>query len=282
MARHIRRDAADRRVARIAHRGEWVTVRLVSPTVSADGRDIHPEERVIREADIPRDREVIIRGWLIPSRFEVIGRDGLYTTFALDASDPLGALPIVISSLEVRQVRRVERSERSTRALGLVDWSLADLPPLERLREAALQIASVWVRVLLPSGSPMISTEMTADELRVAHEEWRRWDETARLEVIGLADALTRSDLDGLTGKTARDLPPFDSAYALREVARLYEEAYRDGARPNAPIIHYIAARNFRATGTVRRQIAEARKRGYIVEAHPPRRASKSQRRLRK
>lgn len=277
-----KRDAVDRRVVQIAHRGQWFTVRLISPSVSADGRDIHPEERVIREAEIIRDRAVIVRGWLIPSRFEVLGRDGLYVTFTLEASDPLGSMPIVVSSLEVRQVRRVERSERSARALGLVEWSFADLPPLERLRDAALQIASVWVRLLVPSGSPRISTDMSPEELRDAHEEWRRWDETASLEVLGLADSFTRSDRDLLTGKTPRDLPPFDSAQALREVARLYEEAYRDGARPNAPIIHYIATRTFRATGTVRRQIAEARKRGFIVEAQPPRRASKTQRRQRK
>ena len=279
MARHIRRDTTDRRVARVSHRGKTFEVRLIAPSVSADGRDIHPSEKVIREAEIPRDRAVIVRGWLIPSTFEVLGRDGLYVTFTLDASDPVGRMPIVITSLEVRQIRGVDRSESSVRARPLVEWSLSDLPSLDLLRDAALTIAAVWVRVLLPSGSPRISTDMTAEEMRAASAEWRRWDEAARLEVLGLADAISRSDLDGLTGKTASDLPPFDSAPALKEVARHYEEAYRDGARPNAPIEHYIAARTFRATGTVRRQIAEARKRGYIVEARPPRRAAKSKRR---
>jgi hypothetical protein len=243
--------------------------------VSADGRDIHPDAQVIREMEIPKDRAVIVRGWLVPSTFEVTGRDGLNVTFAIDASHPSAIIPIVVTAVQISQFHRVEKTAKSVRALPYLEWDWSELPPIEVLRDAALILASVWVRIIIPSGSKRISTKMSSAEMATAITEWREWDKSARLEVIGLADAITRADLSLLQGHST-DLPPFDSAIALREVARLYDEAYRDGDRPNAPIEHYIANRTYRAVGTVRRQITMARERGFIVETRPPRRAIKS------
>lgn len=271
-----RRSPTDARTLQIKHRHRVFDVRIVSPEISADGRDIHPSARVIREAEIPRDRAVIVRGWLVPATFEVTSGDGLAVTFAIDTADPSANRPIVISAVQISQRRQVIRTATSARAMPLVEWEWSDLPPVEVLRDAAVTLASVWVRVLLPSGSPRISSDMTAEETAAAVTAWREWDKAAKLEVIGLASAIPRADLDLLTGREPRKLPPFDSAAALREVARLYEEAYRDGGRPIAPIERYIANRTFRAVGTVRRQITMARERGYIVDAAPPRRAVKS------
>lgn len=271
-----RRSPTDARSIQIKHRHRVFDVRIVSPEISADGRDIHPNASVIREAEIPRDRAVIVRGWLVPATFEVTGRDGLAVTFAIDTAHPSPSLPIVISAVQISQRRQIARTETSTRAMPLIEWEWSDLPPVEVLRDAAVTLASVWVRVLLPSGSPRISSEMTPEETATAVTAWREWDKAAKLEVIGMASAIPRADLDLLTGRESKKLPPFDSATALREVARLYEEAYRDGGRPIAPIERYIANRTFRAVGTVRRQITMARERGYIVDVVPPRRAVKS------
>lgn len=271
----LRRSSTDKRLVSLTHNGRSFDVRLTNPQVSADGRDIHPDAQVIREMDVPRDREVIVRGWLVPSTFEVSGRDGLNVTFAIDASDPSGITPIVVTAVQISQAHRVEKTAKSIRALPYLEWDWSELPPIEVLRDAALILASVWVRIVIPSGNKRVSTEMSSAELATAITEWREWDKSARLEVVGLADAITRADLAHLRGQS-HDLPPFDSAIALREVARLYEEAYRDGGRPNAPIEHYIANRTFRAVGTVRRQITMARERGFIVETRPPRRAIKA------
>lgn len=254
-----RRSSTDARSLQIKHRHRVFDVRIVSPEISADGRDIHPSAKVVRESEIPLDREVIVRGWLVPATFEVTGRDGLAVTFAIDTAIPSAGGPIVISAVQISQRRQITRDEVSTRAMPLVEWGWPDLPPVEALRDAAITLASVWVRIRVPSGGVT-----------------REWMAAAKLEVIGLANAIPRADLDLLTGRQSKKLPPFDSAMALREVARLYEEAYRDGGRPIAPIESYIANRTYRAVGTVRRQITMARERGFIVDTAPPRRAVKS------
>ena len=271
-----RRSSTDARSLQIKHRHRVFDVRIVSPEISADGRDIHPSAKVIRESEIPLDREVIVRGWLVPATFEVTGRDGVAVTFAIDTAYPPAGGPIVISAVQISQRRQIARDESSLRAMPLIEWGWPDLPPVEALRDAAITLASVWVRIRVPSGGWRISSEMTPDEMAAAVTAQREWMEAAKLEVIGLANAIPRADLDLLTGRQSKKLPPFDSAMALREVARLYEEAYRDGGRPIAPIESYIANRTYRAVGTVRRQITMARERGYIVDTAPPRRAVKS------
>jgi hypothetical protein len=274
MARIIGRDTDDLRVAHLEHKGARLTVRLVDPQVSIDGRDLRPDSPVIAEGvEHHPDREMTVRGWLAPSRFAVEGLEHLRVTFSLAPSSPFGGRPLLaVTDLVVEHASPFRRP-----------WSLAEIPPVEVLLGAAGMIASVWVIRKpgpFPGGATSHTFRISHDDTPAMRRKVRREFERAQGEfrVVGLVEAFTASDLEGITTKGRRDLPKWDSTVALREVARIYAEAYRDGARPLKPIEEYIADRNHRAPGTVRRQITEARKRGFIPNPAAPRRAVKSSR----
>lgn len=271
MAKQITRAKDDARVAYLDHRGKRLTMRLIAPNVSSDGRDIHPDTNVLCQVvEQHPGRSFIVNGVLTPSTFEVTGLEGLRITFDLAISNPL-APHLVVSHLEVTHADPRWRRE----------WNLSELPSIERLRAVAIELAAVVVRRTpgpLPGGAMRhefrVTADMTPAERRKVEREWKR--AYGKTEVIALASKVSEWDRAALEGKRRRDLPPWDSAEALREVARYYAEAYRGGARPLKPIEQHIADRNHRAPGTVRRQITEARKRGYIAENIAPRRAVKS------
>lgn len=271
MAKQAKRTKDDARVAYLDHRGKRLTVRLIVPNVSSDGRDIHPDAPVLAR-NVPHfpGRSFIVEGLLVPSTFEVEGIGGLRITFDLVKEHPLTDR-LVVSHLEVTHTDPVTR----------LAWNLPDLPSIERLRSTAISLAAVVVRRTpgpLPGGATRHefrpTPDMTPAERRKVEREWKR--AYGKTEVIALASQVSEWDRAALEGKRRRDLPPWDSADALREVARHYTEAYRDGARPLKPIERHIADQTHRAPGTVRRQITEARKRGYIAESVSPRRATKA------
>lgn len=276
MARIIGRDTDDLTVAHLEHKGARLSVRLIDPQVSSDGRDLRPDSPVIAEGvEHHPGREMTVRGWLVPSRFAVEGLEGLRVTFSLVQSGPFGGRPLLaVTDLLVGHPEP---------SWGRRAWSITEIPPVDVLLEAAGMLASVWV-IRKPGPFPdgatshtiRISRDDTPAMRRKAMREWKRL--LGEFRVVGLIEAFTASDLEGITTKGRRDLPKWDSTVALREVARIYAEAYRDGARPLKPIEEYIADRNHRAPGTVRRQITEARKRGFIPNPAAPRRAVKSPR----
>jgi hypothetical protein len=74
-----------------------------------------------------------------------------------------------------------------------------------------------------------------------------------------------------LRGKKPSGRPPWDSHQALALVARHYQAAKSDESRI-VTIEQYIGALTFTPAGTVRRQITEARRRGYIASDQRKRR----------
>lgn len=271
MATPNTRTSADARVAHLDHGGKRLTVRLVSPIVSSDGRDIRPDTPVVCDL-VPHfpGRSMIVNGWAVPSTFEVEGIEHLRLTFDLVSSNPLTLRPLAVTNLRVEHLDPVWRQE----------WKLTDLPPVPKLLAVAIGLAAVVVRRTpgtFPGGADRytfrITAEMSVAERRKVERQMRKAHGTT--EVIGLASGVSPSDRAALEGKRRRDVPRWDSAEALRQVAKIYTEAYRDGGRPLKPIERHIADQTHRAPGTVRRQITEARKRGYIAEGDgPPRTAS--------
>jgi hypothetical protein len=249
MTRRTSRNQTDLRATSFEHRGNTVTVRLVNPEASADGRHIRPDAGTIHEHT--SGREVIVRGWLIPSTFEATGIGKLVVRFTLLPSNPLTLVPLVIGAMEIENPGPYRPA-----------WNTADIP-IRKIERAAITVSTVWIR--RRPGPPMPD----GTRIRMWSEEHRRWIGTN--EVISLANALTQYDLDRLRGKTPSGRPPWDSHQALALVARHYQAAKSDESRI-VTIEQYIGALTFTPAGTVRRQITEARRRGYIASDQRKRR----------
>lgn len=257
MTRRTSRNQTDLRATSFEHRGNTVTVRLINPEASADGRHIRPDATTVHERT--SGREVIIRGWLIPSTFEATGIGGLVVRFTLERSNPLTNVPLVVGAMEIANDGPWRPS-----------WDTADIP-IRKIERAAITLATVWIR--RKPGPPMPRTnirlaEMTPAQRRQAETTMTRAYGTS--EVIALANALTQYDLDRLRGKKPSGRPPWDSHQALAEVARHYEAAKSDESRI-VTIEQYIGALTFTPAGTIRRQITAAIKRGYIESVKPQR-----------
>lgn len=253
MTRRTSRNHSDPRIATFTHRGNTVTMRLISPEVSPDGRHIRRDAPVIHEGGPLDGKSVIVRGWLVPSTFEVTGLGNLVIRFTLAASNPLTRVPLVIDAMEITNA-----------GIWRPAWNTADIPH-DKLEREAIALATVWIR--RKPGPPFvgrvhIDAKMTPAKRKAAMRPLTRAYGTN--EVIGLAAAITQYDLDKLRGKKPRGRAPWDSAEVLREVARHYSAAKSDPER-TVPIEEYIGNLTFAPAGTVRRQITAARKRGYIT-----------------
>jgi len=250
MTRRTSRNNSDLRVATFAHRGNTVTVRLISPEVSPNGRHIRRDTPIINEdtGSLP----VIVRGWLVPSTFEVTGIGNLVIRFTLGTSNPLTRVPLVIDSMEIVNGGTWRPA-----------WNPADIPHI-KLERAAITLATVWIRRKPGprfTGRLHIDATMSPAERKAALAPLTRAIGTS--EVIGLAASITQYDLDKLRGKRPTGRAPWDDHSVLREVARHYAAAKSDPNR-TVTIEEYIGNITFAPIGTVRRQITEARKRNYI------------------
>ena len=208
MTRRTSRNHSDPRIGTFTHRGNTVTVRLISPEVSPDGRHIRRDAPVIHEGGPLDGKSVIVRGWLLPSTFEVTGIGNLIIRFTLAASNPLTRVPLVIDAMEITNAGTWRPA-----------WNTADIPH-DKLEREAMTLASVWIRRKLGPpfvGRVHINAKMTLAQREAAMAPITRAYGTN--EVIGLAAAITQYDLDKLRGKRPRGRAPWDSAEVLREVA---------------------------------------------------------------
>jgi hypothetical protein len=281
------RDAGDPRVAYFDHGGRRVTVRLVDPQVPRSGK-LSPRTRVIAQVPPagPTREPVVVTGWVAPATFEAHGLTPGLVRFTISPNNPFA--PWIV----IRDLAIAASDPRFVPA-----WKWRDVP-LGKLLRAALLIATADVRYT-PSkpGTTAIRVMVGRDERtnpptpiyvdRKGHRLTRdspraKWRAASpRIQAIALGGRAHDRDLSYLeTGRRPKrgDVAHYLSPAALREVAREYAMAPPQDARPGVGIETWIGARTRRAPGTVRRQITEARRRGYLIAPVPSIAARRAQR----
>lgn len=278
MAERMTRDAGDARVAYFSHGGRRVTVRLVDPKVGPNGK-LPPDTLAVCQGvpgSASRD-PVLVTGWVTPAHFEAIGLPRVGTVrYSIGRDNPF-TVRLVIHDLSVT----------AAPPPYAVPWSMRDVP-MGKLLRAALMVATCEVRYtpgkpgrdrIIVDGKSMPSHRIIVDG------KWngrvRYTDAFGRLEPLRLGGRAEDRDLAQLaTGVRPKrgSVPHFLSPAALREVARYYAEAPPQADRPGLPVEMWIGQRTHRAPGTVRRQITEARARGFIVANTPSTKAHRDRR----
>lgn len=260
MAERMTRDAGDPRVAYFDHGGQRVTVRLVDPRVPRSGK-LSPLAGSIFQVppDGPTRDPVIVTGWIVPARFEAHGLLPGVVRYSI-GQDRAAPFRVVIGDL----------ATSGPDAARVTAWAWRDVP-LGKLLRAALLIATADVRYTPPKSGTYYATGRDT--------KWR--DAWGRARPVALRGRAHDRDLVRLvTGRRPKrgDVAHYLSPVALREVAREYAAAPPQADRPGVGIEAWIGARTQRAPGTVRRQITEARKRGYLVDDVPSIAARRAQR----
>lgn len=277
MTQRMLRDLGDPRVAYFDHGRRRVTVRLVDPKVPRTGK-LSPRTQVVAQVPPvgPTRSPVIVTGWVAPATFEAHGLAPGLVRFTIARNNPITAW-IVIRDLTIE----------ATDPLFVPSWSMRDVP-LGKLLRAALLCATADVRCTPPKPGTVAIRVAVLDEstnpptvrwvTRQGHHITAR---STRAEVVAAQHRFVAIALRGrandrdlaqlATGRRPKraDVPHFLSPAALRKVASLYVEAPPQGQRPGVSIEEWIGDRAGGAPGTVRRQITEARRRGYITAAVP-------------